>query len=1148
MHSLSLTALWGLLALAPAFPQTISSSLKGSAADPTGSPVPAASCRLTNRASGAVLAAQTGPDGTFTFVGLLPGAYDVQVQAGGFKTLRIGPIEISANEVRSLGQVGLELGEVRESVSVTAEVAVVQTATAERAGTITYSQINDIAIKGRDVLDLFRTLPGVVDTGAQTRETISRNALGGIFINGTRENAKNATVDGVTDLDTGSNAALHFEPNMESVAEIKVLTSNYQAEFGRNGGAVITVVTRSGTRDFHGSAYNYYRHESLNANSFFNNRTGTPKAPYRYRVTGYSLGGPLYLPGRFNKERDRLFFFFSQELSGTKVDYGSRFVNMPTELERGGNFSRSFDVNGALISARDPVSAQPFPGNVIPASRHNKMGKAMLDFHPLPNYTDPDPRNLYRWNYRQTYSREYPKRQEMVRIDANLSSSLRLFYRYVNDKDLMITPWGWWINGSINWLLSPVPFDRPGGGQVVNLTKTFSPTLVNEFIFGLSRNALHFNLEDPAKADRARVGNPAEWFPNPGVAGSYMPNIIFGGQPASPVNTGLGNLPYDNSNRIYSFVDNLNKVWGKHQIKAGIYVERTGKPQVGSANYRGQFNFSRDTNNPFDSNHSYANALLGNFQSYSEATMRPDSDYWFWNVEWYLQDNWRVSKRLTLDFGLRFYHLPPMEDRNRNIATFDPAFYSPSKAPLLYVPARDSTGRRVAKDPLTGALLPAPLIGQYVPNSGDYANGSRIGGKDGYPVGLYTSPWLGWGPRFGFAYDVFGTGRTAIRGGFGMFKDRPMGNPTFDANGNPPVAYTPTLFYGNLDTYAQGGGAIGPSNLLALFGSNKLASTMNYSLGLQHRFWNTTLDVSYVGGLSRHLINRRNINPIPMFARFDPANQDPTQPGSPLPDNFLRPYKGYGDIQPSEFASNSNYNSLQTSANRRFARRLLFGVSYTWSKALGVAGADAEALSPYFPARQRNYGPLSFDRSHVLVANYMYDLPKIGERLGWKPAGWILDGWQVSGITSFVSGAPFTPGFSTTDGQDITGSTEGARITVVGDPRLSKSEKDYFRNFRQEVFRRTPRGSFGNAGVGILRGPGVNNWDISVSKRVQLGNERRYIQFRTEMFNAWNHTQFSGLYTGARFDTAGNQTDPNFGAYSAARSPRLIQLSLRLAF
>jgi hypothetical protein len=285
-----------------------------------------------------------------------------------------------------------------------------------------------------------------------------------------------------------------------------------------------------------------------------------------------------------------------------------------------------------------------------------------------------------------------------------------------------------------------------------------------------------------------------------------------------------------------------------------------------------------------------------------------------------------------------------------------------------------------------------------------------------------------------------------------------------------------------------------------------------------------------------------------MYDRFDQKNADPTQAGRALPDNFFRPYMGYGDITIQEHTATANYNSLQVSANRRFTSGLQFGLAYTWAKALGVAGSDTDSVSPYFSPRQRNYGLLPYDRTHTLVLNYMYDLPKLGARLGSRPASWILDNWQISGITSFISGSPYTPGFNTVDGADITGSSEGARITLIGDPYLPKSERTFDRNFDTTAFVRTPQREFGNAGIGILRGPGINNWDINITKRVPIFSESRYVQFRTELFNAWNHTQFSGLYTTARFDQAGRQVDQNFGAFSSARTPRTIQFSLKVVF
>jgi hypothetical protein len=512
--------------------------------------------------------------------------------------------------------------------------------------------------------------------------------------------------------------------------------------------------------------------------------------------------------------------------------------------------------------------------------------------------------------------------------------------------------------------------------------------------------------------------------------------------------------------------------------------------------------------------------------------------------EEYIQDNWRVNKRLTLDFGLRMVHQPNQYDRNNASAHFNPAYYQPGKSPALYRPVM-SAGKRVGIDPISGTLVPAAMIGLFVPNTGDPANGSKVGGVDGYPRGLYTRPWISLAPRFGFALDVLGNGKTALRGGFGIFYDTPTGNSFESSQGNPPVAYVPVMYYGSIDAMSAGAGALGPSSLTnpPPSGYVPLPQTMNFSLGIQHQVRGMVAEASYVGSLGRHLLMSRQLNPIPMYSRFDPANADPTSPSRPLPDNFFRKYPGYSSIDAYEMTGTSNYNALQASLNRRFARGVQFGLSYTFSKVLG-----ATEYSSYFPVRGWTYGPLSHDRTQVFVANFMYAVPKTGARLGFKPAGWVLDDWHVSGIVSFLTGSPYTPGFSTTDGQEITGSGEGARITVIGDPRLDKSQRDFYRNFNTSAFARTPQRSFGNAGVGILRRPGTNNWDVAVAKRFPLFSEERYLQVRLESFNAWNHTQFTGIDSTARFDTAGVQTNPTFGAFNAARAGRKLQLSARIIF
>jgi len=1037
----------------------------------------------------------------------------------------------------------LEVGEVQQQVEVVAAATPVQIASSERAGLVSGEQILNIALKGRDFLAFLSTLPGVIDTNLGSREVVQTgNVLGGLHINGGRSTSIMYALDGISAVDTGSNSSVHNEPNLDSIAEVKVLTSNYQAEYGRNAAGTINVITKSGTREFHGSAYWYYRHESLNANGFFQNRSGTPKPVYRFNSGGYSIGGPVSIPEKFNTNRDRV-FFFSQEFVRRRLYPGIRFVTTPTQEQRNGDFSKTFDLNGALIPVKDPTTGKQFPGNIIPASRIDPVGQAILNFFPLPNYVESDPALRYARNYRSNVSGKNPRRQEVFRFDFVITPTLTAYFRGIRDLDEEYWPYGSWVTGSVNYDLVTIYRPQKGRGAVLNLTKGINPTTVNEFTMGASNRSQTFNPTEPEKVARSRMGNIGQWYPQSNES-KAIPNVTFGGVP-NYINPSLGNIPYKNRNPVFTFMDNFSKVAGGHTFKFGVYIERMRKDEVGSGNTRGAFSFGRDTNNPFDANYAFANALLGNFQSYSEATFRPYSHYRYTQVEWYAQDSWKVTRRLTLEFGLRFYNVPNAHDERFAITTFDPSRYNASEAAVLIWPAKDpATGKRVGVDPRTGTKYPVPYIGLFVPGSGNYAPGMVVGGK-GYNPKLFDVPLVSLGPRFGFALDPTGSGRTAIRGGFGIFYDRPQGNLYSGTQGQPPVAYSPTVYYGNLATFLQSQGTVGPSNVNAIQpGKQPVPMVMNYSLGIQRDIgFGTVVEASYVASLGRHLIYVRNINPIPMFARFDPANTDPTT-GSPLPSNFLRPYRGLGTISMRGFGATSNYHSLQVSANRRMRAGLQFGVAYTFSKALGVGSGDFDGVSPYFSMRQRNYGPLSYDATHALVINYTWQLPSPQQRL----LRAFLGNWVVSGITTFQSGFPFTPGFSTTDGADITGSEEGARINVIADPHLPKSQRTFYRNFRTEAFARPAKGTFGNAGVGILRGPGINNWDLAISKRIPVAGEQRYFQFRGGFFNAWNHTQFSGLDTTARFDPAGNQVNPNFGAYTSARDPRRIQLSLRFMF
>ena len=659
-----------------------------------------------------------------------------------------------------------------------------------------------------------------------------------------------------------------------------------------------------------------------------------------------------------------------------------------------------------------------------------------------------------------------------------------------------------------------------------------------------------YSEEDLRRNQRDTVGFKAGQFSPKANPLNIVPNATFGGVPsAANINT-EGRFPLFNRYNLFNWSDNFTLTRGPHTFKTGIYVERFYRHQKKAVNFTGAFNFARDVNNPLDTNYAYSNAALGVFSSYSEISGEAWMHVNTGGTEMFFQDNWKATSRLTLDLGLRLYWLSPIPERDNFMAGFVPDRYDPSQPMKLVQPGRNARGQRIGVHPVTGQEYVAAQIGAIAPGAGKLYNGMVLASNpDGYPRAMIRSRGAQWGPRFGFAYDVFGNAKTAVRGGFGMFYNRhftEVFSNTFV--GQAPLLEQPVITYGEIARLLSSSGLVYPSNVFAADAEGKLPTVMNYSLSVQQNVgFGTIVDAAYAGSLGRHLLWRRDINPIPLGANFDPKNGDPTLGGRALPAAFLRPIPGYNNILIIEPGSSSNYHSLQVTARRRFAQGLQFGLAWTWSKAMDFNDSDTDAVTPLVPVRQWQYGLASFDRTHVLTLNYLWEVP----RTPWRNplAAHVLNGWQLSGITSFVSGQPLGIGYSTTTAIDITGTaSQGARVVVLDNPVLPKSERTFSRNFRTDVFRLPAVGTLGNAAKTLIRGPGVNNWDIALFKTFPI-RERARLQFRWELYNAFNHTQFSGLDRGARFDTrTGEQVNARFGEFTAARPARQMQFALRFYF
>jgi hypothetical protein len=1123
--------------------QNISSGLSGVVTDPTDSPIPAVEVKATESRTGFSRSVITNDQGFFAFPDLTPGSYVLAVDHPGFKKYSQKEISLNSGDQRTLGRIRLQVGDNKEAVTVTADTAQVQLASSEKSSSLTQEDIQNLALRGRDVMDAIALMPGVVDT-SEGRESPSQTSIGGLFLAGGRDNSKNVAVDGVTSMDTGSNGAIHSMPSMDSVGEVRVLLSNYAAEYGRNSGGAITIITRGGGKQFHGSGAWYHRHESYSANNWLNNQRGLARAPYRYNLPNYTLSGPVWIPGMKAKLRNKLFFFWSQEFQMQRQDYGVRTVTVPTAAERRGDFSNSRNTNGALRIVRDPLTErsangnkQQFAGNIIPASRMDPLGSRILNLFPMPNFVDPNPSRLWQWNYNTNQSGSYPRRTEILRLDYAPIQKLQMNLRVSNTADRQESPWGLWVNGNVNFPLTPIVLRQPGRGATFRATSTISPTIFNEFTAGVSQNRLWFYPRDPEKVSRKALGiDLPQW--NPGLNdGGYIPNMNFS-QVQNWANPSLNDgIPYDNANLILAITDNLSKIWRTHQIKMGFYFERTRKDQSASAATRGTINFNNDALNEYDTGFAYANAFLGTFTSYTEASARPRGNYFFRNFEFYLQDAWRVKPKLLIDYGVRFYANPPTYDRGLQLHTFAPSAYDRAKAPVLLQPALSSTGSYIAKDPTSGREYGQGFIGTFAPGVGTPAIGMVRAGTNGLPAGLYSIPAIMAAPRIGFAWDPFGRGRTAIRGGGGVYFDRIQGNMTYNMLPNPPSIFTPTVYYGTLQSLAQtsGSGVLAPSaTVRAIFGDNPMPTTYNYSFGVQQQYGRSMLiDVSYVGSISRHLLWQRNINPIPLRATHidvNPQNVNPARPANALPGNFLRPIQGYGDILLYEFAATANYNSVQARVTQRLGKNMNWGVSYTFSKGLGSASNDNVTVATFFSPREWNYGVLNHDRTQVLAINYNWKMPFRRNLL--------VKGWQLSGITRGQTGAPFTPGYTLVNGADITGSASQAARLIVVDPTAPAETTR---------FRAPARGEVGNLGSNTLRQPGFLNFDISMYREIKL-TERIATTLRFETYNTLNKTQYSGVSTGTRWEGAGStqQTDPLFMEPVSARPARKIQLAMQL--
>lgn len=1128
--------------------QLYTGAISGTISDESLGRIPGATVTLTVVRTGQTRETGSDETGAFAFAGLEPGRYSLRIAMPSFRTHEMSNIVLQAGERLPLGTITLGIAQLTDTVEVTAATAVVKTESSERTSHITDEQVDNLLMLGRNVTALVALVPGISET-AQT-DTLSRS--GGTFrALGSRGNTNNISVDGVQSTDIDNGGSLKLQTSADAVAEMTVLMSNYQAEYGSGSGAVVNIIQKSGTSDFHGLISHFRKHEQFDSNNFFNNRVGQPKPRTRTNTWTYNIGGPVVL-GKWNRERDRLFFFWNHEFWPQKSGEVRTFTT-PTLLERNGDFSQTLDTNGRMIVIRDPLTGQPFPGNRIPQNRIDPDGQALLKLFPEPNFSD---RTVSRgaYNYVVPVESSFPNRLYTLKLDYNVSDNDQIYGTHTVF-DERVEGWGGTSGAfSSTWPQAKINFRAKTSGTTARWTRIVSPTIVNELGFAWQRN---YETSKPATAKdqnallRETTGFDPGMLSTKGNPDGFLPRVSFGGVPTA---AGIGNglyewLPFDTPSNVYTVTQSLTVNRGRHLFKAGTRLERFFRDINGPSSRFGNFEFGVSSLNPLDTNHAYANAALGVFQTYTESSNSPYHVARGGRYEFFVQDTWKVRPRLTLDYGMRFYYLIPSFMKDDAWAAFQPSAYDPTKAVQLLRPGFDSAGRRVAVHPVTGQIFPQAAIGAIAPGTGMLFNGMVSPKLDpSVQRGVYKNRGLHYAPRVGFAWDLFGTGKTAIRGGGGFFY-----NPMVIANyrgltNQPPLIEVPSLFYGRLSDLQSGTAFTFPSNVRGTDFTGQVPTAVNFSLGVQHNIgFDTIVDVAYVGSLARHLSWVRNLNAIPFGANFSPANQDPTT-GRPLPSSLLRPIPGYGDIDFQEFAGSSNYHSLQVGAIRQFSGGVSYGMAYTLSRSREYVSGDLSRISTLVPIREWDYGPMNMDQTHVLKVNWLWNLPAVSSWSQHALTRGALTGWTISGIGTFSSGVPQGVTFTTTTNVDFTGSpTDGARLDLRGDPALPKSDRTFSRNFRTEMFALPAIGNYGNAGKFPLRGPGINNWDIAIFKDFSIHQEMK-LQIRCEVYNALNTTQFAAFDTNARFTPSGEQVNPRFGEYISARPPRRMQFAARFSF
>jgi hypothetical protein len=1177
-------------------------SITGTVKDASGATVANADVNVISAAHGIDRHTVTNSQGDYNESGLPGGTYDVIVTASGFKKYQAKDVKLDVAQ-KARVDIALQVGATSTEIIVQGEnVAEVETQSSELSGTVNGKEISQLELNGRNFTQLVTLTPGVSNQTGQDEGTVGVYGNVSFSMNGGRVEYNNWELDGGDNMDNGSNTTLNVYPSIDAIAEFKVLTSNYGAQYGRNGSGTVEVETKSGTNKFHGDAYEYLRNDAFNSPAWFQSGV-VPE--YKKNDYGYTVGGPIYIPGHYNKDKQKTFFFWSEEWRKDIVPGQTFNQPVPSLAERTGDFS---DLCSGLMADCPTIGGVATPDiAALPAfTASQSTAQALLTMIPAPNgpgastctpgstLTDGVTSNPNPCFFTSSPAQTTDWREELIRVDHNFGEKFRATFRFIHDSWNTTTAVPLWTNqGSFPTIQSA--FKGPGVGLVARLTATASPTLLNEFVF--SYTADHIILNDLGNWKRPAGFSSGFTDLFPGNGGGVLPGInlvdpagVYGnfGEDAGYIPNGIYN-----SNPTYTFRDNVTKIVGRHNLQFGAYVAAAQKNEFGGELAAGSFpGYLTFDPTPFPANSTgnpFADLLVGDISSFGQQ----DHAVKYYNryklFEPYFQDDWRITNRLTLNLGLRLSLFETYREKEHQAFNFDPARYVPGQTSVN----QDDTVNFLTADGLTPSLTDLP-------------NGIvQCGVTSGIPAGCLQPHWFNPAPRIGFAWDPLGTGKWAIRGGYGIFFEHTNGNEanTESLENSPPLAnavsQSPITGYTNIGSTSGGGsGGQFPLNVVSIPNKVTWPYMQQWHLDVQHDIARGTVaTISYVGSKGTHLTRQSDLNQL----LPTPASQNPYTAGETFgandcnnPDGFgvpqsgttpsgaaipyqvnsagypvgpavnvgvatcgaladpLRPYPGYGTITHLELESSSTYHALQGSL-RRSVGQLTLSAAYTYSHSIDDSSdrSDGSLVDAYNFALNR--ASSNFDQRHILNFSYVWDLPFF-RKAGLTHA--LLGGWEFTGITSIQSGSPFSVVNPTDNAGVSEGVGAGSRADIVGDPDTGFSRTPAPSLgplwYNPAAFAVPTALTFGDSGRNTLSNPRRTNFDMALFKHFAI-RESMGFEFRAEAFNVFNHTEWgsiagdsgAGAGSGAQNNSLGSS---DFLYVSTVHNPRILQLALKFIF